>query len=244
MTNESQSRVESHLLGLHDKSRKIILSSSQNNAKHLGPILRLDLDIGIWETRIASRPEKKQLGDARRELAFAVYAASSGLYRLAYAGLRLFLELSFASVYFSANELHRRKWIADRKDFSWSSALDKESGVLSQEFVREFCEAGLNDAPKYATIAAKCYRHCSQFVHGKDITTSLLPEDLSYSFEILADWSTTAKDAAESVLYLLYCRYSEEVFDTSDSALCDTLEHSFSHLRTIRKLLGLPIEGE
>ena len=237
---DSPTWVTDHLLALHSRSGDIIRVSSSGNTAQLGSVLRLDLDIGVWEDRIIGRPESKQLSDARRELGFAIYSACSGLYRLAYAGLRLFLELSFASVYFSANELHRRKWLADRKDFSWSTALDKDAGVLSQEFVREFCEEALPDAPKYARMAAKCYRHCSQFIHGKDSTTSFLPGSLLFSADLLSDWTMTAKDAAESVLFLLYSRYSEEIFEPEDSALCGTLEHSFSHLQSIRGLIQKP----
>ncbi|MET7462446.1 hypothetical protein [Nonomuraea sp. NPDC005501] len=239
----NSSWVARHLLDLNETCRKIILSSEANNLSHLGGVLRLDLDIGVWEERLKGRPETKQLGDARRELAFAIFAASTGLYRLAYAGLRVFLELSFAAVYFSANELHRRQWIGDRKDFSWTSALDMESGVLSKSFVREFTPEAVDDAAQYARVAAQCYRHCSQFVHGKDVTTGLLPQSLAYSSEIVTDWAVSGRHAAESVLYLLYCRYSAEIFDLEDTEVCNTLEHSFSHLRSIRSLLGLPVEG-
>ncbi|WP_404958180.1 hypothetical protein [Streptomyces sp. 147326] len=208
----------------------------------LGRILQLEADIGVWEARMVGRPEAAQISDARRELGFAAYAASSGLYRLAFSGIRTFLELSFAAVYFSAHELQRRQWVSDRKDFSWSQALDENSGVLSRSFMQEFLNEGVSEAGTYAGAAAKAYRHCSQFIHGKLAVTRSLPREISFSSEALEDWTSTASDSAQSVLFLLYGRYSAELLPGDDGSLGATLEHSFSHLKSVRSTLGLPVE--
>lgn len=209
----------------------------------LGEILQLEADIGLWEARMEGRPEAQQIVDARRELGFATYAACSGLYRLAFSGLRTFLELSFAAVYFSANELHRRQWISDRRDFSWSDALDEEKGILAPGFMREFLTDGVGESENYAAMAAKSYRHCSQFIHGKSAVTKTVPSDISFSRESLADWAATGRNAGQAVLYLLYGRYSGEFLPDDNGKLGATLEHWFSHLKSVRRTLGLPVEG-
>lgn len=173
----------------------------------------------------------------------ALYSASSGLYVHAYAGLRLFLELSFAAVYFSANELHRRKWIADRKDFSWSKALDESDGVLSRDFVAEFSPNAANDAPAYAADASASYRHCSQFIHGKLAVTRAIPDRLAFSTEVVEDWLIHATQAARAVLYLLYARYGDDLALGAESHLGTTLESNFAHLRHVRERLGLAVEA-
>lgn len=238
----SDGSIRDRLLNLHRLAESAIRSAVVHRQADIGYVLRLDLDIRMWADGISTRPEAQQLHDARRELGFATFAASAGLYRLAYGGLRLFLELSFAAVYFSANELHRRQWVSDRADFSWSKALDENDAVLSSAFVREFLPESAVDAPQYAALAASCYRHCSQFVHGKLAATSRLPNDLAFSDEILADWTATARLAAESVLYLLYCRYSADLLETYPK-LQSTLD-PFAHLKSVRAVLGLPIEFE
>lgn len=241
--NREPSPVRTHLLALQEESANTIRRSVDDHGAQFGRLLQLDVDIRAWEDRLSSRPEVTQLTTARRELGFAIYAVSSGLYVHGYAGLRLFLELSFAAVYFSANEFHRRQWLNDRADFSWSKALDENAGVLAPSFIREFCVGGASQAPSYAAQAAKCYRHCSQFVHGKDASTKLLPQTLSYSSDVVADWLTNAISGASAVLYLLYARYGDELLrDDSDGSLGATLESSFSHLPEIRIILGLPIE--
>lgn len=241
--NKGPSPVGIHLLALHDEGATVVRRSAENHGAQLGRLLQLDVDIRTWEHRLSIRPEVSQLATARRELGFAIYAVSTGLYVHGYAGLRLFLELSFAAVYFSANELHRRRWLNNRADFSWSTALDENQGVLAPSFVREFCAGGASQAPEYAAQAANCYRHCSQFLHGKDASTKLLPQTLSYSSDVLADWLTSAISGATAVLYLLYARYGDELLGhDSDGALGATLESSFSHLPEIRMILGLPVE--
>jgi hypothetical protein len=239
----SATSIDNYLLGLHKRQESIVLLSVETRRVDLGPLMRFDLDIGFWTDEIIGRPEAKQLQDARRELGFATYAACSGLYRLAYGGLRLFLELSVAAVYFSANELHRRRWISDRADFSWAKALDEADGVLSPGFVREFLPDSVSEAPPYAAIAAQCYRHCSQFVHGKLAVTSTLPNELTFADGVLTDWIDTARKAAEAVLYMLYCRYAADILDEAQGKLHPTLER-FTHLRSVRRALGLPMESE
>lgn len=211
----------------------------------LGRILQLDRDIYVWELNLADKPESQQLSEARRHLGWAVYSASIGLYSLAYGSLRVMLELSFAAVYFSANELHRRRWLADRADFSWTKALSQDEGVLSAAFVREFNERAAAEAGPYAEKALEHYRRCSQFMHGKFVATTRVPASLSYSDSALTEWSDTAQESAVVVLFLLYCRYGKELLSRGDrERLGATLEQTFAHLRSVRSDLGLPVEDE
>ncbi|MEU2791074.1 hypothetical protein [Streptomyces sp. NPDC007100] len=232
-----------HFSHLVDLSSDVIRSSTSECGTSLGTILQLEADIGLWEARMEDRPEAGQLAYARRELGFAAYAASCGLYRMAFGGVRTFLELSFAAVYFSANELHRRQWVSDRRDFSWSEALDENSGVLSKSFMREFFEHDVEEAAVYAAMSARAYRHCSQFVHGKLAVTDSLPKDISFSKVTLEDWVATARNAAQAVLFLLYGRFASELLPRDNGGLGATLEHTLSHLKSVRTVLGLPLEG-
>ncbi|MDX5460150.1 hypothetical protein [Micromonospora tulbaghiae] len=245
MTNP-QSAIDIHLLELHNQVEKNIRQATGGHGSSLGQLLQLDLDVMAWEQELLGRPEVGQLTAARRELGFAIYAASAGLYLHAYAGLRLFLELSFASVYFSANELHRRRWVADRADFSWAKALDENDGVMAPSFVREFSETAAKDAAQFAKDAASAYRHCSQFIHGKVAVTSLLPDAMQFSPLVLQDWLATAVKSARTVLFLLYARYGDELLGGGDQSgrLAFTVESSFGHLKEVRRRFGLPIEGE
>jgi hypothetical protein len=236
--------VMKHLLSLHRDANAVLADSVAREPAMLGQLLQLDLDISVWENRIRDRPEAELLKNARKELALAIYAASSGLYRLGYDGIRLFLELSFAAVYFSANELQRRQWSSDRLDFSWSKALDRSEGVLSGSFVREFLLEAVDVAPTYSDLALKSYRRCSQFVHGKVAVTKNIPENLTFSGEVFLDWAVTGRDSATAALFLLLCRYGRELKIADDEELNSTIEHSFSQHAFVRSMLGLPVEEE
>jgi hypothetical protein len=235
--------IELRLLELHDSAKSSLGLAARLHAPALGRLLQQDVDIGVWETRLLHRPETRLVSDARRELGFAIYSAASGLYMQAYSTLRLFLELSFAAVSFSVDEVLRRQWLADRTDFRWSKALDEKDGVLAPAFVREFYPRAATDAPHYRARAAELYRHCSQFIHGKTVATSALPKTLSYSEDVLLDWCSTARGSAEAVLYVLYCRYADELLPADDGQLANTLEFSFSHLRSVRESFNTPVEG-
>ncbi|SRR6266540_6473165 len=235
--------IEDRLVDLHKSALLTIHLTAHQHASELGSLIRHDVDIGRWASRLQHRPESKLLLNARTEFGYAIYSAASGLYLQAYATLRLFLELSFATIRFSVDEVLRRQWLADRADFGWSQTLDPRDGVLAPSFVQEFYPNAASDALRYRDLASKAYRHCSQFIHGKSVAVGRLPSTFSFSEDVLLDWVATAKIAGTCVLYVLYCRYAEELLPGDDGHLADTLENSFAHLPSVRKLLGLPIDG-
>ncbi len=216
--------LEERLIRLHDAAKHCIKLASANHAAELGRVLRLDADIGVWEKAIDGRPEHLILADARRELGFTVYAASSGLYLQAYSNLRVFLELSFAAIEFSIDDLRRRQWLADATQFSFSGRLNPDDGFFSKAFLQAYRPDATSEATEFRALAARSYHHCSQFVHGKMTFTNRLPETLEYSANALTDWAGTARDAARD-----------------DGRLADTLAHSFGRLWSVRKAIGLPI---
>ncbi|MFE5571298.1 hypothetical protein ACFQ68_40305 [Amycolatopsis japonica] len=235
------STAEHHLIEINREAGDSIKRTLDFHRDRLGKLLQLDIDIKSWEKTLSSRPEISQIKEGQVSLAHSIYAAAAGQYRHAYSGLRLFLELSFAAVYFSANELSRRRWLSDRQDFSWSRALDETKGILAKDFVQEFNPRAVESAAQYAVTAASCYRTCSQFLHGKDAVTRDLPLSFSYTESAFVPWSDVALKSAECVLFLIFCRYGDET-SLADPGILATLEHSFSHIEFMREILGMPIE--
>jgi hypothetical protein len=229
--------IEQRLQELHTDVSSCLSQSARDASLELGTLLQNEADIGMWQQRAARHPTSLLLENARRELSFAIYSVASGLYLQAFSNLRLFLELSFASVHFSMHELEWRRWLDNRLDFSWSAALNKDDGILSPGFVREFFPRAMDDAPRFGADAVRVYRDCSQFIHGKTVATSRLPRAISYRADVLLDWCANAKDATACVLYLVYCRYADELLPDDDGRLVETLEHSFSHLPSVRQAL-------
>lgn len=210
----------------------------EKHRERLGALHQLDADLRSWDA-LADEETRGQLEIARRELALAEYCAAGGIYRQAYSSLRLFLELSFAAVHFSAHEFERRRWAADKADFSWSRALDPQAGVLSGAFVEMFSPTLASHSSRFATEVAVIYRDCSQFIHGKALATKTLPEKPEYSEAVFSDWFEKAKSSSEAVLFLLLVRYSDEIASHTESSHLDVLAHRFGHYREVRALIGL-----
>lgn len=236
MTSSNPIALESAFTELQSAGGACLRKSISSHRSEIGAVHQLDIDIAVWSENIDG-PAIEQLAAARKELAFAEYLALTGMYSQAYASLRLFLELSFASVYFSVHELIRRKWLSGKYDFSWSAALDKDSGLLSKDFVEEFLPVAAEDARQYAATASKCYRMCSEFVHGKDGVARELPLGLVYSAEAFSAWCDVARDASTAVLFLLLIRYFDSLDESKVTTLQPTILENFRHHNQIRDLL-------
>lgn len=230
--------VDVYLRSIGDSIGVAVGATLQGFRESLGALHQLDIDLRVWD-KFASSEAKAQLQVARRELALAEYCAAGGLYRQSYASLRLFLELSFAAVYFSVNEFERRRWYADKMDFSWSRALDRDEGVLSRSFVEMFAPTLTSRSGAYASKVSTVYRGCSQFIHGKVVATATLPETPEFSADVFTDWATKAHDAAESVLFLLMVRFADQLAGPVNPDLTDMLAHRFGHLTEVRELIGM-----
>lgn len=230
--------MRQHLRDLQAAATQCSESAVAEHRGGLGTVHQVDDDLSEWVILITG-PESAQLRAARRELALAEFCAASGLYRQAFASLRLFLELSFAAVHFSVHEFERRRWNSDKSDFSWSKALDEETGLLSKQFVDEFAPQCREDASSFAGDAARTYRYCSQFVHGKAKVSNDLPEALAYSSEAVSNWCEHATSAGTAVLFLLYVRYGEDLDSHAHARLSEVLINRFGHVSSIREALGL-----
>ncbi len=233
--------MRDRLLWLHGASHTCIEESTSRRSTELGGILQLDADIALWEVAISGRPEHDILAKARRELGFTVYSACSGLYLQAFSNLRVFLELSFAAIAFSVDDLRRRQWLADDISFSFSKKVTDDDGLFSPAYLKAYRPDAVGEASEFRELARQAYHHCSQFVHGKLPVTERLPPTLKYSDEALLDWTRTARDAARSVIFLIYCRYAEEFLASDNGRFAETLAHSLGHLRSVRKAVGLPV---
>lgn len=212
--------------------------SVESDVQRLGKLLALEDDLSTIELSLSGRPECVQFAEARRQLATATFATSVGLYNLAYAGLRIFLELSFAAAFFSAHELERRQWLSDRSDFSWSRATDSDLGVLSRAFVQEFTPMAADEVGDARDVARRVYRECSQHLHGKSVATESMPKQIVFDSQALSVWLDLADQAAQSVLFLLYARYGGDHMANSPQ-FAQVVEARLAHLPSVQRYLGM-----
>ena len=200
-------------------------------------------DLALWVKRLDGRAEVVALQSALREYQFAIVALAFGQYRAAFAALRLSLEMSLATVQWSANERELREWQRGQRDTNWTTLIDSENGVLSKQFVRLFSESLADEAAGYRATAATLYRECSEFVHGNAETQAALPEQISFTEPTFESWHKRASSMRLVTSFVLAARYLSDLSRGDRSLLEPMLLDHLGHSVGIRVLLGAPVEA-
>lgn len=185
------------------------------------------LDYDSIRMAIANRPEAAVLDSAVKEYQFAIFALTSGQYRHAFGGLRLFFELMLATVQFSAHEIDYRMWAKDSKDINWSALKDPQGGVFSINFIRAFNPAFADCAKQYSAIAEAVYRECSEFVHGNAGTHATLPADITFQEKSFFSWHEKSATMRLAIIFAFSARYlnyvTKEATDRMEPIITDAL---------------------
>lgn len=180
---------------------------------------------------VADRPEAILYQLALREFNHALYEAAGGSYRHAHVGLRMFLELFCAAIYFSAYEVRLRGWLEglEGSDISWSTLSSADSGVFSNSFLRAFSPLMVSFARQYLTIATTTYRECSEFVHNNYHTQNSSQSQLTYSKEQVVSWMDRAEAVHLCAVFAFAGRYlrilPEEQRERIEGIMRDRLGH-------------------
>jgi hypothetical protein len=168
-------------LALNDAARTSIEQSTDDPTGLGSAQDRVD-DLSRWRALLAERPDSVVFWHALNEVTVGLFLLASGLYRPAFVSLRLFLELSLASVHFSTNRLELAEWLGGVRDVHWASLSDSEQGVLSPRYAKAFFPELSESVLIYNAIGRKIYRELSEFVHGNHHTWGI--SDRSHSIPI------------------------------------------------------------
>lgn len=195
-------------------------------------------DLNCLAKCISNRPEYYVFELALRELNQSFLAALNSHYRQSFSGQRLSLELWFAAIQFSTNELNFRKWKINEKDIVWSTLIDPNDGILSQSMARIYWESTENRVSKYRNIAEKIYRECSQFVHGNNETHDYLPQNFEYSQKVIKAWKNNLDTISLLFTYTFILRFNEDLTHLDYEKLTLPITDILGHLSEIRDLLS------
>lgn len=199
--------------------------------------------LSVFIEAISARRESQVLSMALKEYQFGQFALCLGLYRQAFSALRLSFELALGAVDFSSQEMKLRVWLKGESDMNWNSLVSKESGVLSKNFVKAFCEDMADHANTYQSMAERVYRECSEFVHGNADTHRSLPEEIKFSPEVVLLWCAKADTILLVIAFAFSSRYlsdlNVEQLERMKPILLDTL----GHIEGIRSRLGGAVGG-
>lgn len=191
-------------------------------------------DFDALNRAIRGRPEQEVFYLAIKEYHFALFALTSGQYRHAFVGLRLFFELMLAAISFSANEFDYRMWLKGRKDINWCALIDSDKGVLSKNFIFAFNSEFSEHAAEHLAIASKIYRELSEFVHGNANSHESIPPNFSFDSEIHKTWIKKASSVRDVILYCYSARYLDFLDKADLKNLEPLLIDAIGHLPAIQ----------
>ena len=191
-----------------------------------------------WSKALKNRPEAAVLRNAISEAALGEFLLVSGLYRPAFASLRLFLEMSFAAIHFSANRIELTEWLQGRKDVVWSALIDAENGVLSRRYADAFFPALRASVDSHNTVAGKVYRNLSEYVHGNSNTWEGSAKSIELDSLLQEKWIQHMEDACTVVEYALVLRFLKEIDLKQTPALAETINSSLGHIEALREFLS------
>lgn len=187
---------------------------------------------------ISKRAEHYVFELALRELNQSFLAALNSHYRQSFSGQRLSLELWFAGIQFSTNELSFRKWKMNEKDIIWSSLINPDDGILSVGLARIYWTGAENRVPAYRNIAEKIYRECSQYVHGNNETHDYLPQTFGYSRKVMQDWKSNLDTISLLFNYTFLLRFNEELTILDYEKIAQPITDVLGHISEVRDLLS------
>ena len=194
-------------------------------------------DLTNFVKSISHRAEHEVFELAIRELNQSFLAALNSHYRQSFSGQRLSLELWFAGIQFSTNNLSFRKWKMDKQDIVWSSLINPSDGVLSVEVARAYWASAEKRVATYRNIADKIYRECSQFVHGNNETHHYLPQTFGYSRKVMQAWKTNLDTITLLFCYTFLVRFNQELTNLDYENLAQSIIDILGHLSEVRELL-------
>lgn len=230
--------INEYLRSLNSESQKIFESTLKFQSE-LGKAHHFSACLHEFAEKIDNPSEKKILIAVSSQMESATLTACLGMYRQAFASLRLALEMGLGAVYFSIHQLELQEWINGRADIQWSALIDENNGVLSDRFAKAFFKEFSEHIAMYHHKTSGVYRKLSEYVHGNNETWLKSRLELHYNDELLLSYFANNEEVAKIILYVLSCRYLK----TFSSATLESLEfipEEMSHLSYVREYFGGP----
>ncbi len=197
---------------------------------------RID-QLNQWREALSARPDSIVLQHAISEVTVGLFLLVSGLYRPAFVSLRLFLELSLASIHFSVNRLELAEWLSGNRDLNWSALIDDNQGVLSTRYANAFFPELREHVRTYNAIGSKVYRELSEYVHGNHHTWGNAAGGIAYDSDLQAKWLSSFDSAGTVVLYSLSLRFLKEMPHAELSGLAPLVADTLGHIEALRDYL-------
>jgi hypothetical protein len=224
---------------LYQKSGVVLRLSFENDKMGIHSRAHgFSADLDQWIKALGSRPETELLISASGEYQFALLSLVTGNYRQAFMGLRVFLELVLAGVYFSTRELDLRLILAGKMDVHWATIIDPDSGLFSKTFAEVFFDDLADESPAYRSICEKLYRECSEFIHGNRSSFEDYKPVIEFQPELFQLWHDKARNCRLAISFVFCLRYLKFISRDNIVAIEAHVMEDVGHLGSIREFFG------
>ncbi|MGN4189216.1 hypothetical protein [Burkholderia gladioli] len=240
-------KIEDYYKKLDDNSRNIYdqtLRSPEVLAK--GHNVALDLHKLCVCAGVAVEDEGAMFDVVCSQIETSCLALSYGLYRSAFASLRLSLEFGLGAIYFSANKFAYKEWRSGvvEADIRWFQVNGPDSGVLSGRFSAAFFPEIKELVSDYRERANSMYRKLSEYVHGNHSTWQATGLRLAYNDGLREYFFSGLSEVGEILYFAMCCRYLKEMSVDKIEEVEPILGSMFTHIEPIRVLLGGPRDAK
>ncbi len=164
---------------------------------------------------LAETNEKKILATASEHLEAATMNLALGLYRQAFAALKLALEVGLGAVYYSVYKMEDYEWQNGIPAVQWNKIMDKETGILSKRFATAFYPEMENAVKGFNESATGLHGQLSENVHGNTGNWDWEYNGifLRYNSAMVKKYFELSAGVTETILFVLFCRYIRSFSD-------------------------------
>ncbi|VEF24874.1 Uncharacterised protein [Shewanella baltica] len=213
------------------------------NSQYAGEVQDFKMNIFYWRESISKFSSEVMLGHAIEELDISCLQALQGLYRGAFASLRLSLEMICGAVYFSAHDIEYIEyieWQKGSKDLVWAKINCPENGILSKRFCNAYFESLGGVSQCYIAELKGVYRELSEMVHGNNSTRKDDSPSIPINAQVENDYLCALKKVKEVSNFILTLRFLKSIESNNIQDLEPFITDLLQHVEPIRVALGGP----
>ncbi len=226
------------------QAAQTLFDESVDYCDFLGKIHDYSASIQDWLKVIPSSKENHMLDQSLEQVEFSCLLLLCGMYRQAFASLRLALELLFGAIYFSAHKLDYLEWENGTRDLTWQTVIDENSGVISKRFSNAFFPELSIYVEMQHKLAKALYRQLSEFVHGNYSTWNRQNPKLSINEKLIEDYKHKFDSISSLAHFLLSLRYLKEVEKEKLYKIESHVMDKLQHIAEIRFIFGGAVEDK
>jgi hypothetical protein len=199
-------------------------------------------DLLLWNTILYTRVGTTVIKYSAGEIQLSALSLAYGLYRQAFTSLRLSLELSLSSIFFSTNELQFREWEQGKGDIYWSQLIDAtsdtNSGIFSKRYAKAFFPELENIVLEYNNLAKETYRNLSEFVHGNSYTREISISSIGFNEVLFNAWTSNFEKVSRIISFGLTLRFLKTLNTNEVNSLKTHLQEHLGTISAVRAVFG------